>query len=43
MDKLGVPVGWLVIFDMELEVPWITKLFWDTLDREGKAKHVVDC
>ncbi|MDR1041023.1 MAG: ATP-binding protein [Deltaproteobacteria bacterium] len=43
MDRLQATVGWLVVFDMDRKVPWSDKLFWDTLDREGKTIHVVGC
>ncbi|MDR1040014.1 MAG: hypothetical protein LBR80_07580, partial [Deltaproteobacteria bacterium] len=43
MDRLQAPVGWLVVFDMDSDVPWSTKLFWDTLTRGGKTIHVVGC
>ncbi|MDR1312473.1 MAG: AAA-like domain-containing protein [Deltaproteobacteria bacterium] len=43
MDKCGSPTGWLVVFDKDLKKTWAEKLFWETVELEGKTSHVAGC
>ncbi|MDR1079437.1 MAG: DEAD/DEAH box helicase family protein [Deltaproteobacteria bacterium] len=43
MDRCGSQVGWLVIFDRDSSKTWEERLFWETVDREGKTVHLVGC
>jgi hypothetical protein len=43
MDKCGSSAGWLVVFDRDYSKPWDEKIFWETLDRDGRTVHVVGC
>ncbi|MDR1035935.1 MAG: ATP-binding protein [Deltaproteobacteria bacterium] len=43
MDISGSPVGWLVVFDKDLEKSWDEKIFWKETDYRGKTIHEVAC
>jgi hypothetical protein len=43
MDKCGSSVGWLVVFDRGCSKSWDEKIFWETLDRDGRTVHLVGC
>ncbi len=43
MDHLGVPEGWLVVFDPDLTKPWEGKISTTDVPRDGKMIHVVRC
>ena len=43
MDRLGVPEGWLVVFDPDLTKPWDDKISFETLRQDDKTIHVVRC
>ena len=41
-ERLGASEGWLVLFDRSAR-SWDEKISWETLDRAGRALHVVNC
>ncbi len=41
MDTCGAKEGWLVIFDRRPERPWDERIFWRTVQRDGRTIHVV--
>ncbi|MBN1674619.1 MAG: hypothetical protein JXR37_26465, partial [Kiritimatiellae bacterium] len=41
-ERLGAPEAWLVLFDRS-DRAWDEKIRWETLDRAGRALHVVGC
>jgi hypothetical protein len=41
LDRLGLTVGWLAVFDRDPSVSWDAKLTWRTLAFEGKTLHLV--
>jgi hypothetical protein len=43
MDICGSDEGWLVIFDNDIEYKWEDKLYWKTLQFDGKTIHILDC
>ena len=43
MDRLGVPEGWLVVFDPDLTKPWEGKISSADIFQDGKAVHVIRC
>ena len=43
MDHLGVPEGWLVVFDPDLKGDWDAKLSHADIDRGGKRIHLFRC
>ena len=43
MDHLGVPEGWLVVFDPDLTGDWDAKLSHEDIEWNGKAVHVFRC
>ena len=43
MDRLGVPEGWLVVFDPDLTKPWEGKISSADIFQDGKAVHVILC
>jgi len=43
MDRLGVPEGWLVVFDPDLAKPWEGKIFAEDVAWNGKTVHVIGC
>ncbi|MDR1312904.1 MAG: hypothetical protein LBQ12_04215 [Deltaproteobacteria bacterium] len=43
MDKCGSSEGWLVVFDRDSGKSWDEKIFWKTLERDGKTINVVGC
>jgi hypothetical protein len=43
MDKCGSSAGWLIVFDRDVMKSWEEKLFWETMDRNGKTIRVVGC
>ncbi|HRI70542.1 MAG TPA: endonuclease NucS, partial [Polyangium sp.] len=43
LDGLGLPEGWLVLFDMRKELSWEEKLFVREVDYEGKQIRIVGC
>ena len=43
MTTLGENIGWLVIFDRSNTTGWDEKIFWKTINSEGKIIHIVGC
>jgi type II secretory pathway predicted ATPase ExeA len=43
IDRLGLNVGWLVIFDLRKEVTWDQKLTIRTIEHEGRRVQIVGC
>jgi hypothetical protein len=43
MDIVGSTVGWLIVFDKDLEKSWDEKIFWKETDYRGKIIHEVGC
>ena len=43
IDRLGLNVGWLVIFDLRKEVTWDQKLTMRTIEHEDRRVHIVGC
>ncbi len=41
LDHLGLPEGWMPVFDESKDTPWSEKLYTRTLSRNGKTIHVV--
>jgi hypothetical protein len=41
MDACGATEGWLVIFDRRPRRPWKQRIFWRTVERDGRTIHVV--
>ena len=41
LDKLGLPEGWMAIFDEDKAKPWEEKLYVRDVDFNGKTLHVV--
>lgn len=41
MDTLGAKEGWLLLFDTQSIASWEQRLFWDTIEREGRHIHIV--
>jgi hypothetical protein len=41
MNKCLASEGWLVVFDKDFSKPWDEKIYWDTLEYNGKTIHVV--
>ena len=42
-DHLGVPEGWLVVFDPDMTKPWEEKISTAEVVQDGKAIHVIHC
>jgi hypothetical protein len=43
LDEAGLPMGWLVIFDLRKEVPWTDKLTLEEVVAEGRRIWMVGC
>ena len=43
MDRLGVPEGWLVVFDPDLTKPWEGRISSEDIPYAGKTIHLVRC
>jgi hypothetical protein len=43
MDKSRAEVGWLVLFDKDFGKDWKEKIYWETIEFEGKTVHLVGC
>ncbi|MDR1079848.1 MAG: ATP-binding protein [Deltaproteobacteria bacterium] len=43
MDISGSPVGWLVVFDRDLNKSWKKKIFRRKIDYKGKTIRVIGC
>ena len=43
LDKLGLPEGWLVLFDLRKELSWQDKLFLREIPHKGKLIRLVGC
>jgi len=41
MDLCGAKEGWLVIFDRRPKRTWDERIFWRTVERDGRTIHVV--
>ena len=41
LDKLGLPEGWMAVFDVEDAKPWEEKLYNRELELDGKTLHIV--
>ena len=41
LDKLGLPEGWMAIFDEDKAKPWDEKLFARDVELNGKTLHIV--
>ena len=41
LDKLGLPEGWMAIFDEDKAKPWDEKLFTRDVELNGKTLHVI--
>ena len=41
METCGAKEGWLVIFDRRLARTWDERIFWRTVDRDGRTIHIV--
>jgi hypothetical protein len=41
MDSLGAKEGWLLLFEVQSNVPWENRLKWESLARDGRTIHVV--
>ena len=41
LDRLGLPEGWMPVFDESKSTPWADKLFARTLSHQGKTIHLV--
>ena len=43
MDRLGVPEGWLVVFDPDMTKNWDEKISAEDLTLNGKTVHLLHC
>ena len=43
LDRLGLPEGRLVLFDLRSTLPWEQRLSLRELEHRGKRVHVVGC
>lgn len=43
LDGLGLPEGWLVMFDLRKEPSWNDKLFVRAVEHRGKVVRIVGC
>ena len=41
LDKLGLPEGWMAVFDEDKTKPWEEKLFARDVEFNGKTLHVI--
>ena len=41
LDKLGLPEGWMAIFDEDKAKPWDEKLFARDVELNGKTLHII--
>ena len=41
LDKLGLPEGWMAVFDEDKAKPWDEKLYNRDIELNGKMLHVV--
>ncbi len=41
LDHLGLPEGWMAVFDTDSDKPWDEKLYNRDIDFNGKTLHVV--
>ena len=41
LDKLGLPEGWMAIFDEDKAKPWDEKLFTRDVELNGKTLHLI--
>lgn len=41
MGRLECAEGWLIVFDRRKKIAWEKKIFWETIQVEGKVVHVV--
>jgi len=41
LDRLGLDEGWMPIFDRDPKKSWADKLFWQTIERDGRKIHIV--
>ena len=42
-DGLGVPEGWLVVFDPDMTKPWDEKIGGEDIVVEGETVHLAKC
>lgn len=43
LDHLGLPEGWLVMFDLRSTLPWPERLSTREVEHQGKVIHLVGC
>jgi AAA domain/Endonuclease NucS len=43
LDSLGLPEGWLVMFDLRSTLPWDQRLSSRVVEAAGKRVHVIGC
>src|SRR5690606_41294174 len=43
LDRLGLPEGWLVMFDLRSTLPWAERLTTRTVEHRGKQVSIVSC
>ena len=41
LDALGLPEGWMAVFDEDMSKPWEEKLYCRDIDFNGKVLHIV--
>ena len=41
MNTLGVKEGWLLLFDIDSDLPWEQRLYWKTIQQEEMTLHLV--
>lgn len=41
LATLGCDEGWLVLFDLNTATPWDQRLYWETIQRDGRTLHLV--
>jgi len=41
LERLGLDEGWMPIFDRDPKKTWDEKLFWKTIERDGRKIHIV--
>ena len=41
IDKLGLPEGWMAVFDEDKTKPWEEKLFARDVEFNGKTLHII--
>jgi hypothetical protein len=40
MDTLGAKEGWLILFDLQSQLPWERRLYWDTIGCDSGSMHI---